>query len=499
MSPRHVALACVSGVLYGLALADESFSWIGWICLAPLFAISTRVRPGAATLLGVAWAVAATAALSSWLPGALEGYFGLARGPALLGWLAAALLVNGPPYGLLCAWLSWAARRRPLGPLGVGLGWLAAEYLRAHGPIPDPYAPLAASQLGTAWVQGADLVGALGVGALVACGNALLAATVTPSLRGAAPRRELLLALGVLALFWIYGDSQLAHDFADGDSIRVALVQPGVAAGGGPRAQELALERELELSAAAARNRPDLVFWPEYAIDFYLREPSAARERVLAASRALGADLVLGGPHYRYAEPSPHYHTSVFLLRDGRVTGRYDKLRLVPFAEYAPLGGLLRAGSVEYEPGSSARLLEASRVRIGAFLCAEVLFPEIARELARSGAGVLVNPSNDGWFGSAGAASLQLRSAALRAIENRRPLVRPTTSGYSAVLDPLGRVLARGDLGVPAVIEAEISASHVITSYQRFGDVPALCAVTLAALVTLWTRRSRVWRRRNSA
>jgi apolipoprotein N-acyltransferase len=211
---------------------------------------------------------------------------------------------------------------------------------------------------------------------------------------------------------------------------------------------------------------------------------------VLAAS-APGTDLVLGGPHYRNAEPSPDYFTSVFLVRGGRVAGRYDKQRLVPFAEYAPFGARLPATTPQMRVGERVLPLETSAARIGAFLCGEVLFPEVARALSLAGATVLANPSNDAWFGAEAPARHQLRAAAFRAIENRRPLVRPATGGYSAIVDAHGETIAVSAPDGPALLEARIQPSAAKTPYQRAGFALAPGALGLMFAVSLprWRRR----------
>ena len=161
--------------------------------------------------------------------------------------------------------------------------------------------------------------------------------------------------------------------------------------------------------------------------------------------------------------------------------GGYDKQRLVPFSEYAPFGRWLRSDSAVYTPGREPRLLATHAGRVGAFVCAEALYPDVARGLARAGAEILANPSNDYWFGAPQAAEAQLVTATFRAIENRRFLVRATATGVSAVIDAHGRIAARSAGDGPEVVAAELRRSSAITPYQRVGDL----GVALACLVTL--------------
>ncbi|HXZ86677.1 MAG TPA: nitrilase-related carbon-nitrogen hydrolase, partial [Myxococcota bacterium] len=130
----------------------------------------------------------------------------------------------------------------------------------------------------------------------------------------------------------------------------------------------------------------------------------------------------------------------------------------------------------------------------GAFVCAEALHPEIARELARAGAELLANPANDYWFGAREPQAEQLASAAFRAIENRRYLVRATSTGISAVIDPQGRVVAQSRGAGPEVVSASVERSRAATLYQRAGDagVAAVCAV-MSGLGLVGRRRRSAW------
>jgi apolipoprotein N-acyltransferase len=129
-------------------------------------------------------------------------------------------------------------------------------------------------------------------------------------------------------------------------------------------------------------------------------------------------------------------------------------------------------------------VLAGSRARLGAFVCAELVFPSVARELARGGAEILANPSNDAWLAPVAAEHL-LRVATLRAIENRRPLLRATPTGVSAVIDAHGAIVARSDFGAAQVLEARVRGSRASTLVQRLGDWPVGLALALVAGTTL--------------
>jgi apolipoprotein N-acyltransferase len=150
-------------------------------------------------------------------------------------------------------------------------------------------------------------------------------------------------------------------------------------------------------------------------------------------------------------------------------------------------------GTDLYTAGRDARPVATQAGRLGMLLCSEAMLPRYAAELSRAGAELLVNPSNDGWFADLGAARQQLAAVALRAIENRRSVLRPTATGYTAVIDPHGRVVAEAPPGVPAVLEAEVAGSRAATPYQAWGDAVVLGpgAAALASTFIPLLRRTR--------
>jgi apolipoprotein N-acyltransferase len=468
---------------------------LAWVALTPLLLVLASTSPARAFGYGLLWALTATVAVAWWFPNMLERFFDLPAAVAWLGLLALGVGVDGLPYAGFGLWLGWAARRGVANPLSVAAAWGVTEWVRANGPVANPFAQLAYSQSGTPIAQTADLAGPYGVGMLIVAANVALAGLLLPALGGRHPWRRASLVAGVVVLAAGYGYSRLHQDFGREESVQVAVVQGAVARelDWNRASRDANLDRYLELTLQAATRAPDVIFWPEFAVDFYLREPTVQRARLLDGVRAIGADLVLGGSHYRFRpardgrEGGTDYLNSVFVIDSlGRLhTDRYDKQRLVPFAEYGPFGDVLRARTAVYVPGEELQLLETRGLRLGVFICGEALYPEIARQLAVAGAEVLANPSNDYWFGHPQAAAHQLQVASFRAIENRRYLVRPTSTGISAVIDPHGRALTRSQGNGPELLYARMRPSLVVTPYQRVGELPILAAAALLA-GTVW-------------
>jgi apolipoprotein N-acyltransferase len=491
LTARPVITVVASGFLYAMLLPPFSVSLFAWVALAPLLLVLASASPLRAFGYGGLWALCATVAVAWWFPAMLERFFDLSGGTAWLGLLGLASLVDGLPYAFFGLWVGWGARRGVLNPLTVAAAFALAEWTRANGLVANPFAQLAYSQSGTVFAQTADLAGPYGVGMLVVAANVAIAGLVMPALGGRYPLRRAWLTAIVVMLAFGYGQWRLQQDFGHGESLQVALVQGAVVRelDWDRSTRDANLERYLSLTREAAVASPDLVFWPEFAVDFYLREATLQRARLFDGVRAVGADLVLGGSHYllrgQGEEQRTDYLNSVFVVdSQGRLRAdRYDKRRLIPFAEYGPFGDGLRAETAVYVPGEKPELLDVRGVRLGAFICGEALYPEIARELAISGAELLANPSNDYWFGHPQAAAHQLQVASFRAIENRRYLVRATSTGISAVVDPLGRILVRSQGQGPEVLHASLRRSNAVTPYHHAGDLP----LAVAAAWLAWT------------
>jgi apolipoprotein N-acyltransferase len=237
--------------------------------------------------------------------------------------------------------------------------------------------------------------------------------------------------------------------------------------------------------------RPDLIVWPESPAPFYTSDPMF-REAVSNIAREAQTWMLVGGLGIRNASEAPGqatqlYNSGSLVSPAGEWAGRYDKMHLVPFGEYVPFkrvfgfaGGLTKEVG-DFSPGTSRAPLQAGS-KIGVFICYESIFPDEIRQLAANGAEVLVNISNDGWYGDSGAYAQHLKQARMRAVENERWLLRDTNTGVTASIDPYGRVVSSIPRKVRAALEAPYAITNVTTFYTRYGDWFAyLCAIISAA------------------
>jgi apolipoprotein N-acyltransferase len=239
------------------------------------------------------------------------------------------------------------------------------------------------------------------------------------------------------------------------------------------------------------------VFWPENAMTFFVDQEPAYRAAIARVFATYDAELIAGAPRFENPD-DPDYFNSAFLFRpDGDIIARYDKRRLMPFAEYFPLSviDLLRRtfGRVRaFDPAPPLPPMPSRVGKLGTIICNEAIYPEDAAARAREGAEILANLSNDSWVEGVEFAENQLRIATLRAIEQRRFLVRASTSGPSAIIEPTGRIAKRSEPHTVAVLTGDVRPLTDVSVYGRYGDTfaAACLAITLAGLAAARRRRA---------
>jgi apolipoprotein N-acyltransferase len=487
-----IAAALASGALYAVALPPLGLWWLGWIALAPLCVACTGLSAVRGAGLGLAFGATAAVGTSPWLPAMIGDYF---EASATAVWPLAVLawVLGGAIYhAVFGGWLAWASSRGPVSPFVVGAVWWVLEWARANALLANPWALLGYTQTG--WLpaaQVADLFGPYGIGALLAVVSATVAGGVEPRLLGRSSPRTTA-AVGVVLAFGLgYGVYRTGVQHAGEGTLRVGVVQGAIARAHRYGREHLSanLARHIDLTRQAARQGAELVVWPELALDFYLAREPALQDALGAALASIGVDVLAGGLGVGERAGREGPTNSVFLVTRDGVEGRYDKVRLMMFSETRPLA-FLPLGSDRLVAGDAPRPIRYRDVSFGLAVCSEAMYPEYVRETVRAGAEVLVAPTVDSWFGTPGGARQQLEATAMRAIETRRFVLRPTATGISAVIDPQGRVVAEAPSGEPAVLVAAVSPARTRTLYTRIGDAGTGVAA-LAALADAWRRRSR--------
>jgi apolipoprotein N-acyltransferase len=452
-----------AGALPALAFPAPGLWWLAYVALVPLILL-IRVAP-----------TGRRAALDGWLGGI---GFMIAVHQWLLPSLNVFIVVLAALLGLLWLPWGWLVRRVLGGSPGTGAvlaalvllpaGWMMVELVRSLQYLGGPWGLLGASQwqvqpaLRMASVGGVWLLSFL----VVAVNTAVAELLVLPRARRIAAGA--LLAVAAFAtLVWT-----LVPPAPATGHVRIAVVQPGVVNG----AQER-FDRNVQLTAQLAGQRPDLVVWGESSVGFDLATHPEQSARLAALSRQVGADLLVNVDAL-HPDGKGIYKTSVLVGPQGPTGERYDKMRLVPFGEYVPFRSVLgwatevgKAAEVNRQRGTHQVVMDAGSVRIGPLICFETAFPDMSRNLVGKGAEVLVAQSSTSTFQHTWAPAQHASLAALRSAESGRPMVHATLTGISAVYGADGQQ-------VGPRIGTDSSAAHVYsvplsggeTVFDRYGD-----------------------------
>jgi len=252
-----------------------------------------------------------------------------------------------------------------------------------------------------------------------------------------------------------------------------------------------------QIASSVGQSR--IVVWPESPAPFADSDP-VFRTAVSNLARETQAWVLVGDVGTNNAGPVSRkmYNSASLVSPSGEWTARYDKVHLVPFGEYTPFPRLFSfAGGLTKEVGAFTAgqkhvPLAAGGAKLGVFICYESIFPDEVRQFAASGAQVLVNISNDAWYGDSGAYAQHSEQTRMRAIENNRWLLNDTNTGLTAAIDPYGRIIATVPRKLRTVLQAPYALSDVTTFYTRHGDWFAyLCAIiSVAALLSHLFRRT---------
>ena len=487
----------ISGVLYFTGFVGYDQFYLSWICLAPLLIALRGVRPRQAILIG--WLMGLTTHMGGygWVIGLLRDFASLPTPAAFAGYVL--LCAGQGAFFAVYAWMLatlWRARI----PGGV---WLA-PVVHAGLEVVYPFifrSYLANSQIHfLAFMQIAELVGVIGMGFLMVLVSSLAAesflawrAGTRIPVRGWAVAAVLFLAS--VGYGWLR-IPQIDARIAEAPSLKVGIVQANVGQGDkdlSPR-DWIALHRRLTARLVESVPDLDLVVWPETAYNRYVERTQENLGRQLQGNHSVP---MVSGIRTWDADPSDgterRYNSAVLIDSAGRVQGLYDKNRLLVFGEYLPLSGTfpslkdLFPHTSHFTAGTSAVPMDLGPVRIGVHICYEDILPGFVQRLMAERDGrrpdLLVNLTNDSWFGDTMEPTIHLALAAFRSVEHRRTLVRSTNTGISAMVDAAGRIgpsvpqYRAGNL----VVEAPLLSGSTV--YEAVGDAPAWICLGLTLLL----------------
>ena len=488
---EKILLAVLSGLLLTASFPPGLLSRVAWLAFVPLFKSLEGLSRKQAFVAGFSFGLAHNLTLVYWVVFVMQHYGNLpiTASLAILALLAMYLalytalfsLLIGAPGGRFFCFKSAAL-------------WVVLEFARANLLTGFPWCLVGHSQYRDLYViQIADLAGVYGISFIILLANAVLYRLLFERPLKAV-RAELAATLLLAALTLAYGYHRLKETPEQDASLRVTIVQGNVdqSVKWHPAFQAETVERYRSLTLSSKPFGPELVVWPETALPFFLQDGGDLALKVLETVRLSGAYFIFGSPAYGRDESAVHYYNRAYLVSpSGEVMASYDKVHLVPFGEYLPLKRFLPfvrrlvVSAGDFRPGREPAPLPFPKAGAGVLICYESIFPGPARTMTKKGAQVLVNLTNDAWFGMTSAPYQHFSMAVFRAVENRRPVVRAANTGFSAFISARGEIAQSTDLFSEAVIGRELHLERPrLTVYGRYGDFFPLF---LSALVLIHT------------
>ncbi len=502
---------------------------IAWIALVPLLAAilapgrdAKPLNPAQAAVIGYVSGITWYLGNCFWIYQTMYLYGGLAKPVSLLILVLFALYLG--LYHALFATLIAMLRSQTRSPapalLLTPFLWVAVELARAR-VTGFPWDLLGNSQVENIFViQLAPLAGVMAISYLVAAVNAALAASFVLTGRKAA-WTSIVAAISAITIIML-GSRGIKTDPATMKDPHLAIMlQENLAVGAaGREAAPVSLADELETFAQATLHpgshrsmdlslwklpqgsRPDILIWPEAPSHLRSDDPQF-QQSVGDLARALHAPAIIGSLGVDFSQASPRgyfeYDSASLFGASGSYQGRYDKIHLVPWGEYIPFKRFfsfaqkLTEGVGDMDPGTRRDVFTAQGRRYGTFICYESIFGDEVRQFVKNGAEVLVNISDDGWYGDTGAPWQHLNMARMRAIENNRWLLRATNTGVTVAIDPMGRMHAEAPRHLRAAFAFPFQFIEVTTFYTRHGDWFAwLCtAISAGALAAAFALKQR--------
>jgi len=484
---RSLALPTLSGVLYFLSWIGFGIWPLAFVCFLPLIFSLRDATPREALRRGAWFGFIAHLGGYTWVIHLLRLF---AFAPLPLAFLGYVLLcaVQGFLFGVV-AWAlrhAWTATRWPLAAL-LPLALVATEFV--YPLLFQSYTGVALMPL-LPLVQVADLGGVLLLSAIDGAINGALADVLLTR------RPWPVIATGLVVLATAtYGLWRIAR--IDGREQNAPVERIGIAQ---PNVGEIALQALWADTAELHARGADIVVWPE--VGYNLR-PVRDGDDGRAIQGGIPVAIIAGAERRRGKEA---WNSAVAITSDGTIGDHYDKIQLLAFGEYIPFGDWFpflyewSPLATHLTPGTTTAPLRLNGYRFATFICYEDILPWIVRKTMKDyGEGrahVLVNLTNDSWYGAGHEQEQHLQLAAVRTIEHRRWLIRATSTGISAFVDATGRVVTRIPADVRGVAVRDVPMLQGTTFYELAGDWPGWAALASLAYVAVRELRKRRRRRR---
>jgi len=500
----RVLLSLLSAFLLILSFPRFDLGFLAWIAVIPLFValkdMGLKSAFGLSFLAGISFLMG----VFYWI-NVINGF----------GWTDFVLLgvYLGSYFGLFGLALSFISQRTKLSPVFTApFIWVSMEYLRSHaGFLGLPWALMGHSQyLNIPMIQISSITGAYGVSFLIVMVNALLSEIILYC--GSKKQGTLvqswpkLVSAAVVTIFLFtisltYGFVRVSNQHA-GDKVTITAIQGNIPQDvkWNPEFKKLHLAKHVKLTKQAAKlSRASLIVWPEAAAEGFFKRDLRLLKTFITLAKETNTHLLIGSsarPKFGSREfRRKNSFNSAFLVSPmGRIAGQYNKIHLLPFAEYFPYGdsfpwpSRLVSRTSNFIPGNEYTVFNVNGAKFGVTICWENIFPDLFRKFVMNGAHFMVNIANEAWFGETAAPYQFLSMSVFRAVENGISIVRSANTGISGFIDPYGRIMGTVKVGdkdifVQGYLTKAIPLLQRKTFYTIYGDIFAKTSLVTALLM----------------
>lgn len=503
---KELVLALTSGILYFVGFCGFDQFYLSWLCLVPiLWALSNPVLNSKQALL-VSWLFGFTTHLGgyTWINHLLENFAYLPLAVAI------------PIYMLLCL-----AQGSLLGAWGLGIFYLKRRW-KISFVISAPawmillewgYPALFPSYLGNSQyrilpiIQSADVWGLLGISGLLVLASTVIHQWLEYWFRrpnAHCLKHTITASACFIFLFvgnWIYGswaiDSVNAQLATATQRINIGTVQTNMGIYQKRKDPAEGLRRHRQQSLELEAQGADLIVWPESG--YYRAIQTTTQNLKGPVLGPIQTPLLFGGLRTDYStKPRQIYNTAFLTDANGKLLGTYDKTYLLAFGEYLPGGELfpflykLSPNTSRFNRGTHTQPLQLNGIRYGVLICYEDILPRFVQQVMKAAPHVLINITNDAWFGDTNEPVIHLALAIFRSIEQRRYLVRATNTGISAMVDPTGRITKQTETFKQGNLLEAVVPLQTKTVYSRWGDwIAYVSLLILIGLILIERKRAR--------
>ncbi len=493
--------ALTSGVFLTIALLGENASLFAWFAVAPLLFAIKDANFFQSFKLGFITGIIHFLSCLYWLIYTMDYYGGVPLYQSIgILFLFSAYLALYP--ALFAGFASLFSLKNRFSFLFIPALWISLEFIRGFG---FSWGIIGYSQAQfLSLIQISDILGVYGVSFIIISVNYLIYFIFSyVADKNSTLKKNLLYSCVTTALFFIfailYGTvviNKTKNNIAKAKKVKIAIVQGNIdqKTKWNKNFFDATTKKYMDMSETLKDKGNDLIVLPEAALPYFLNVKEGFLNRIKEHIFYMQTDFLIGAPYASY-EDGALYNSAYLIGKNGEISGRYDKVKLVPFGEYVPMGEWLPfirklAGTGEdFAPGKIGQALDWNKYKIGVQICFEIIFPNLARKIVKQDAGFIINITNDTWFGDTPAPFQHFNIALFRAVENKRAIVRCANTGISGAIYPNGSVSETTPLFVEAVKEYNIPIFAEKTFYTRYGDLFALLCIVISFISIIFKIR----------